>query len=428
MCLGDGLVTSTGHLHKQQRKIFQAPFSYRHIQDLYPVLWSKTHELLQALAEEAHTKRSNVVDIQDWVSRVALDIVGMGGFGVDLQAITKRSSSFLTNYRKVFNPPSNNTNTGPIFATLLPLWFIKALPMEQVKDILRAVSTVRRKVRSLIAAQSEKLQSNHDKNLGDNGILQVAMRSNTFTQLQTIDHAMTFMMAGHATTAWSITAAMMYLSRDPFLQGRLRQEIRTHLLSPSSNEPLRPSDINSMALLSAVCNEALRFLPFVHSIGRAAASDNSTILGHRVPKGTNLIIPVPLLNRHRDYWSGTPYDPAEFHPERWLKEEDGASSPSQSPKVIFNGTGGATSPYAMNSFGRGPKSCIGEKLGRAEMAVVLAGLIGRFEILFQGASGKGRPLRNCILDMAWGLMLLEDFGSRLKRLRAGRLSLDNLIG
>jgi cytochrome P450 len=382
LVIGDGLVTAEGESHKRQRKALQPAFNYRHILDLYPLFWSKTREMLNAIAEDTAVSGNNVVDIQEWVSRVTLDIISMGGFGVDFHAITKPESPFLGVYRKLFSPPSDS-QTGPLLAALIPAWLITRLPMERVKEILRAVDAIRQTIRELMTASGAKAMKNPETALQSKGVLEVAMRSNRLTERELIDHSMTIMAAGHDTIGFSLTAALKELSLDQDLQARLRQEIRSHLPSPHHAETINPAEIDTLPLLNAICNETFRYMPSVHSLGRVLVADSTTIVGHRIPKGTSIIIPTPLLNHHQAYWSNSRYPANEFHPERWFKDGDDTK---------LNSTGGATDNCSFTTFGRGPRTCIGERFARGEMAVVLTGLVGRFKIKFQGASGLGRPI------------------------------------
>jgi cytochrome P450 len=382
LLLGDGLLTAEGESHKRQRKALQPAFNYRHILDLYPLFWSKTREMLTAIAEDTAVPGNNVVDIQEWFNRATLDIISMGGFGADFHSIAKPESPFLSVYRKLFSPPSDS-QTGPLLAALLPSWLITRVPLERVKEILRAVDAIRQTVYELMIANRAKAMRNPKKVLQGKGVLEVAMRSRALSERELIDQSMTIMAAGHDTTGFSLTAALMELSLDQDLQVRLRQEIRANLPSPYHAEAVNPAEIDALPLLNAICNETLRFRPAVPSIGRVSITNTTTIAGHKIPKGTNIIIPTPLLNHNQAYWSNSSYPANEFHPERWLKDGD---------HTRLNSTGGATDNCSFTTFGRGPRTCIGERFARAEMAVVLAGLVGRFEIKFHGASGKGRPI------------------------------------
>jgi cytochrome P450 len=382
LLIGDGLLSAEGESHKRQRKALQPAFNYRHILDLHPLFWSKTCELLAAIAEEIAASGNNVVDIQDWVSRATLDIISMGGFGVDFHAIANPESSFLRVYRKMFSPRPDS-QTGPLLVALLPTWLITRLPIERVKEILRAIDAIRQMICEFLIANRAKEMENPEKVPQGKGILEVVMRSNKLTERELIDHSMTTIAAGHDTIGFALTAALMELSLDQDLQARLRQEIRSHLPSPHHAETIKPADIGALPLLDAICNETFRYYPSVHVIGRMLAADGITIAGQKIPKGTNIAIPTALINHHQAYWSNSRYPANEFHPERWIKDEN---------DTAVDSTGGATDSCSFTTFSRGPRICIGERFARCEMAVVLAGLVGRFQIVFQGASGKGKSM------------------------------------
>jgi cytochrome P450 len=92
-------------------------------------------------------------------------------------------------------------------------------------------------------------------------ILSVALESGGFTDENLIDQLMTFLAAGHETTASAMTWATYLLAKHPEVQARLRAEIRENLPSISDTDTaVSSSDIGRLPYLSAFCNEVLRYL------------------------------------------------------------------------------------------------------------------------------------------------------------------------
>ncbi len=121
-----------------------------------------------------------------------------------------------------------------------------------------------------------------------------------------------------------------------------------------------------MPYLNAVCNEALRLYPAAPVTSRVAIRD-TTILGHHIPKHTFLFAVPWATNRNPELWGP---DSEDFVPERWIDKETG--------RTTMNG--GASSNFSFLTFLHGPHSCIGEKFARAELRVLLATIIGNFEM------------------------------------------------
>lgn len=99
---------------------------------------------------------------------------------------------------------------------------------------------------------------------------------------------------------------------------------------------------------------------------RVAVRD-TTIGGHAVPKGTEIIMSPWLVNRYTALWGP---DATEFRPERWATTIKGEEK--------VNNTGGAASNYAQMTFLHGPRSCIGQGFARAELRCLIAAFVMEF--------------------------------------------------
>jgi len=179
---------------------------------------------------------------------------------------------------------------------------------------------------------------------------------------------MTFLLAGHETTASSMTWASYLLAKHPDVQTRLRNEIHEKLppIGEGEDGPTVSSlDIDHMPYLNAVCNEVLRYFAPVPLLMRDAARD-TTIQGEFIPKGTRVIISPWAINKSESMWGS---DALQFDPERWMaKSSDDKKAAS----------GGASSAYAFMTFLHGPKGCIGREFAKAEFACLLAAWVSRF--------------------------------------------------
>ena len=174
---------------------------------------------------------------------------------------------------------------------------------------------------------------------------------------------MTFLAAGHETTATTMAWACLLMCLHPDSQTRLREDIRTNLPSIDGDETITAASLEKCHYLHAVCNEVLRLYPAVPFTTREACRDTS-ILGQYVPKGTKVVLIPWAVNIATSLWGP---DADKFNPDRWL-------GPGKA------NSGGAESNYAFMTFLHGPRSCIGQSFAKAEFACLLAATIGRFEI------------------------------------------------
>ncbi len=234
--------------------------------------------------------------------------------------------------------------------------------MKRNGEIEEASLTIRSTCRQLIRAKKEKLEKHE---LTDVDILSVALESGGFSEENLIDQLMTFLAAGHETTASAMTWAIYMMCLHPDMQTRLREEIRETLPSVDEEATIASQIVDNMPYLNAVCNEVLRYYPPVPATIRNAAHDTS-ILGNFVPKGTRVMLIPWATNKQESLWGP---DAAKFNPERWIPSE----------KNPHSANGGAQSNYAMLTFLHGPRSCMGQAFAKGEFACLLAAWIGRFE-------------------------------------------------
>ena len=387
--LGVGVLLAEGEEHKVrcllsveamwlmkeqiQRKNLQPAFAYRHIRNLYPVFWSKSREMVLAMTKSIERENSGpiedvkyapAVEVGGWTSRAALDIIGVAGMGQDFNAIQDPDTELSATYRKIFQPTRQAQIMG-LLGSFVPMWFLRALPIQRNEDIEAAANTIRKVCRQLIRQKQLKLD-NKEKTT-DVDILSVAIGSGGFTEENLIDQLMTFLAAGHETTATSMVWAIHALCKNLEYQTRLRKEIRANLPSiDDDSTPVTDTVLERLPFLHAVCNEVLRVHSPVPLTIREAAND-TTILSQHVPKGTRIILSPWAVNLSTELWGP---DAAKFNPDRWM-------SPGRA------NTGGAENAYSFMTFLHGPRSCIGQSFAKAEFACLLASIVGRFEMVLE---------------------------------------------
>jgi cytochrome P450 len=173
---------------------------------------------------------------------------------------------------------------------------------------------------------------------------------------QLIDNILTFLLAGHHTTAMALTWTLYVLASLPELQEELYAEVAA-VVGPG---PITRQDIDRFSLIPKVIKETMRLFPPVPGLSRLALED-AELVGQRIPAGTIVNIPIYSLHRHHGVWDDAHrFDPERFAPER----ERGFKSCQFLP------------------FGAGPRICSGMAFAMVEATVILATLIRdvRFEL------------------------------------------------
>ncbi|KAG0646456.1 Cytochrome P450 monooxygenase FUM15 [Hyphodiscus hymeniophilus] len=376
---GAGMPFVEGDTHKFQKKTMMPAFTFRHIMDLYPVFWRFSKELLVEVSTEVemNTGRArvtnavehpidsdqSVLNVVRWFKTITLDIMGVAGMGQDFEARKNKDNNQLVQAYHTLFAPDWQSALVYVLRSFRMGQIVQYLPLPKNAEMEKAKLAIRDTCRHLIQMKSNKLENGE---LSDVDILSVAIQSGGFTEECLIDQITTFLLAGHETTAVSMTWACYGLCQHPEVQTRLRNEIRGRLPSPAGADDITSLDIDRIPYLKAVCNEVLRYYDVFVWTRREAAVDTS-LLGQPIPKGTAMVIPFRAIHRDKSLWG---HDADVFNPDRWMSDSSSGSS-----RV----SGGATSNFGVMSFLHGPRSCIGENFARAEFACLLAAWVGRFE-------------------------------------------------
>ncbi|KHO01448.1 Cytochrome P450 [Metarhizium album ARSEF 1941] len=361
--VGWGLLNVEGDEHKKQRRDMLPAFSFRHIKDLYRIFWAKSCEAVHELMAKCDERGVAEIEICSWAARCTLDVIGLAGIGVDFGSIRDANSPLAKSYE--YLQPSPMDMSLLILTALLPDVVIKNLPVNRLRNLRRATEHIRAVYRDLIRKKRDLLANKEDAGLD---ILTVALRSKLCTEESLVDQMMTFLSAGHETTASSLIWATYLMAKHPDIQERLRREIRQNLASANCSTGITSADIDKLPYLNAVCSEVLRFHSPIPQSARVSTCD-ITVQGQFIPRNTLLALVPWATNTDPKFWGP---DANEFKPERWLSPEQGGTSTSKAA------SGGATSNYAFLTFFHGPHSCIGASFAKAELACTVAAWIGRF--------------------------------------------------
>ncbi|KAM0322562.1 hypothetical protein ACHAQA_009409 [Verticillium albo-atrum] len=365
--LGDGLIIVEGNQHKFLRKNTMPAFHFRHIKDLYPMMWTKAEVLTKTLNQEIAStpivgmKGSSVVDLTTWASKVTLDIIGVAGLGRNLNTLEKSDDPLHEIYSQLLEP----TPEKLVYSMLglgLGLSFVRLLPWKLNAMFAEATEALNSLCGQMIQEKRTAIQEKGDEHFD---ILSLLIKSNNFSDTALKDQLLTFLAAGHETTASALTWACYLLAKQPELQRKVRQEVLEGIpseLTGSATFDLA-GVLEQLPYLNGTINESLRLYPTVPITLRQALRD--TQIGDQfIPKGTDIVISIWYVNRSPEIWGP---DAGEFRPERWITDD---GKPNQN--------GGSSSNYDFLTFLHGPRSCIGQGFAKAEMRCLLAAMAMSF--------------------------------------------------
>lgn len=164
-----------------------------------------------------------------------------------------------------------------------------------------------------------------------------------------LNNLLTFLNAGHETTAKALIWTLYILAQEPDWQERLREEVANAV----GRGPIGGNHIGSLDLTRQVFEEAMRLFAPAPVLTRLA-SEECDLGGVRLDAGTIIFIPIWAIHRHRRLWT----DPEHFHPERFAPDARKEIRRTQ-----------------YMPFGFGPRICIGSTFSRVEGVAMLATLL-----------------------------------------------------
>lgn len=231
---------------------------------------------------------------------------------------------------------------------LKPLWYFSSSrrTYQQAVDYLRTLSCD-------IVSQRLKQNKEWDDMLG-HFIHQYQHFSKEELVKNLGSHVATFLIVGYFTTASLIHWLITILSQQPEIEAKICKESNMVI----GNRFPKLEDLHSIPFQSAVIKEVLRMYPSNHTIMRQALEEN-VINGFYIPKKAGIILSIPHIQRHIDFWE----NPDGFNPERFIKDPLGQ-----------------TNPYAYIPFGLGKRNCIASAFSTMEAQIITTMILQRFSI------------------------------------------------
>ncbi|HET8674674.1 MAG TPA: cytochrome P450 [Blastocatellia bacterium] len=333
---GNGLLTSEGDFWLRQRRLAQPAFHRNRIAEYGRDMVSYSEKMLESW------RATETRDIHREMMIVTLKIAIKALFNVD----TKREAVIMYNLSdeviKMFELQERSTWLAHNF---LPTPDNRRFH-KLVKDLDEYIYGIIRDRRRSGEDRGDLLSMLLDAQDEDDG--------SRMTDKQLRDEVMTLFMAGHETTALTLSWTWYLLSENPEADARLAAELESVL----GGRAPRTEDLPQLKYANAIIKESMRLYPPAWGFGRQAIED-CEIGGYHIRKGRQLFFFPWIVHRDARYFE----NPEEFRPERWMDEKI-----KSLPK------------YAYFPFSGGPRACIGNSFAMMEAVLVLATVAQRFRL------------------------------------------------
>jgi cytochrome P450 len=341
--LGEGLLLSEGDTWQQQRQLANPAFSMARLGGMADRVADHADRMV------ADWTDGETIDAESRMARVTLNVILDLMMGVDLP------ESRIDVIEEQLEPLGRRFEPDPLrFA--MPEW----VPMPGDDEFETAVA----RLEDVIEEVVETRRGTEGDAFGEDGpmdflsILMRARERGDQSPDQLRDEMMTMLLAGHDTTALTLTYTFFLLSEHPEAERRVQAEVDDVV----GDDTPGMDHVREFEYLEWVINESMRLYPPVFTVFREP-TEPVELAGYDVPAGATLMLPQWGVHRSERYWD----DPGAFDPERFS-----ADRRQDRPR------------FAYFPFGGGPRHCIGKHLSLLEAKTIVATVVSDYELDFQG--------------------------------------------
>lgn len=334
--LGNGLVTSEGDFWKRQRKLAAPAFHHQSIKRYADQMVSYAQDMAGTWQDGAG--RDVHQDMMTLTQRIIMKVL----FDVDVLENAGEASKAFDAMMQAIGAEMKGLEA------VLP----KFIPTPSRTQMQEGVAYINGLLMEMIEKRRAESSEKHD-------LLTMLMdarddEGQPMSTTQLLDEIRSLYLAGHETTAATLSWTWYLLSRSPEAYARLEAEIEQVL----NGRAPTAEDVQRLPYCNAVIKESLRCYPVAWITQRVALEDVE-IGGYQIAKDTAIFL-SPWIVHHDPRWYS---EPETFMPERWLKDK--ADLPPREAYIPFGG---------------GPHICLGNGLAMMEGVLLLATLLQHYRI------------------------------------------------
>jgi cytochrome P450 len=364
--LGSGLFVSEGELWNRQRKIMTPAVAHSRMTDYARIVIEAGKEAIDSW--KAKGDEAFEVDVNEPFTILTAEVISQIMFGYKLG----EKGWTLYEAFKDYQATAGRVHVAELMG--LPDWF----PRPGRRSGRKAVAKFDSVLLDIIETGTRRGVAAPDDML--NMLLSFRDEQGQPMSRELVrDEVASIFLAGHETTAITLSWAFYLLDRHPAVEARVHEEVDRVF----GDRDAVYTDMEKLTYCRAVIDETLRLFPPVHIFSRQALEDDE-VCGHKVPKGSFVTVASWVLHRHKLYWP----DPQEFRPERFL--------PENAEKI---------ERFAYIPFGTGPRVCLGKHLGLLEATMLFAMTARNFKLRLKPGTVV-EPLGRMTLRPRWGMPMI----------------------
>ena len=349
--MGEGLLTSQGEVWKRQRRATSPAFRIDNLRSMVPTMWRAGELAADDLCRniEGSNNGNAPIDVHPVMTMATLEVI------IDLLLGGDDSGMRRADVAHTVSTYRDTLGKVDLFLMLgVPKW----VPRPWMNKGRKAVENMRVSAEKVIINRRNKPKNENDAPPDLLDLMLSARDPETGEGLSDIelrDNIMTFISAGHETTALALTWALYLIANDREVQTRLYNEV----VSICGDGDVCSENIEALTYCLQVVREAMRLFPPVPVRSNQAVED-ITLGDLDVKQNDHIVCLMYALHRHKALWK----NPSEFNPENFSKEAiEGRHRFQYIP------------------FGGGPRICIAMRMAELEAVAILAAMVRRLEFL-----------------------------------------------
>ena len=329
---GNGILNSEGAVWRRNRHLIQPAFHPDRIQEYASMMT----EFTEAGLEEWDDGQTRL--FHEDMMEITLKIVARALFGVDIDDYVDTVGDALEEFMLASESLSH---------LVLP----PTIPTPSRRRIQRA----REELDAVVYQLIDERRANPTAQGVISKLLEMSDEEGaTLSDEQIRDEVVTLLLAGHETTALSLTFTAYLLATNPAAEARLVEELEEVL----DGETPTMADLSALTYTEQVVKESMRLYPPVPGIVREPVKPD-IIGGYEIQPGSTVRMHQWVVHRDPRWYD----DPLAFRPERWTDEME-----SDLPKLAYF------------PFAAGPRRCIGDRFAMLEARLMLATIYQQYHL------------------------------------------------
>ncbi|XP_046450479.1 cytochrome P450 302a1, mitochondrial-like isoform X1 [Daphnia pulex] len=355
-----GLLPTNGPEWYRLRQALQRPINMmENIRQYIPGIDSISSEFAEQIAISIKKNKTSPDFLED-LSKVFLEFIGLVTFDTRLGSL--RTDLPVDSCPNKLIQAASDTNSE-ILRTDNGLQFWRKWNTPAYKRITRSQEYFERVASEFVNAKNAELRSRNDQDQSQKTLLEVYLTSKDLDVKDVVTMVSDMLLAGIDTSSYTMSFILYHLARNPLKQEKVYQEVNRFV--PNSTSPVTQDILAELKYLKAAVKESFRLNPISIGVGRILPEDSS-FSGYHCPKNTILVSQNQVSCKLDRYFK----NPLLFVPERWMKGDPAYEK---------------THPYLVLPFGHGPRACIARRLAEQNLYILLARLVKRFSIEWNGA-------------------------------------------